>query len=361
MTVKLLIILVIHHSGFVSTAVSSPKYFYESFLTDSLFEVGNAHINVKNRLYNIFGNSSLFKVFALSNVILGDPAVRLKIPHFPNLTFDDNPILIDNAEFNDLEDSSEISIVVTNLGRADQQQFTIKIEHFFEDDLINTRLLSRILPGYKDTISTWIETKSLAGEHKLSVTLDPENQISELDETDNIFSNTFTIYSSELKDLIPYTTTNGSLHQLNILNPISYSNTEFNILTQISDNINFSDPQLITDLAENLVTKIELPNLSGKRNWIRYKIDVPETEFSIPKSFSTMKSDNFFLSDEYAFSSQLLSGLEYSESSLKLSIDSLDISVLSAGWYAGATCVIAKNGINLLDNSFFAGMGIGSF
>ena len=344
--------------GFVSTAVSSPKYFYESFLTDSLFEVGNAHINIKSRLYNIFGNSSVFKVFSLSNVILGDPAVRLKIPHSPNLTFDDNPILIDNAEFSDIEDSSEISIVVTNLGRADQQQFTIKIEHFFEDDLINTRLLSRILPGYKDTISTWIETKSLAGEHKLSVTLDPENQISELDETDNIFSNTFTIYSSELKDLIPYTTTNGSLHQLNILNPISYSNTEFNILTQISDNINFSNPQLITDLAGELVTKIELPNLSGKRNWIRYKIDVPETEFSIPKSFSTMKSDNFFLSDEFAFSSQLLSGLEYSESSIKLSIDSLDISVLSAGWYAGATCVIAKNGINLLDNSFFAGMGI---
>ncbi len=35
-----------------------------------------------------------------------------------------------------------------------------------------------------------------------------------------------------------------------------------------------------------------------------------------------------------------------------------NISVTSAGFEAGATCIIAKNGINLLSNTFFAGMGI---
>ena len=32
--------------------------------------------------------------------------------------------------------------------------------------------------------------------------------------------------------------------------------------------------------------------------------------------------------------------------------------MLPAGFNAGATCVISKNGINLLSNTFFAGMGI---
>ena len=38
--------------------------------------------------------------------------------------------------------------------------------------------------------------------------------------------------------------------------------------------------------------------------------------------------------------------------------DSINISVLSAGFYSGATCVISKNGENILPNTFFAGMGI---
>ncbi|RJP58323.1 MAG: hypothetical protein C4543_08420, partial [Ignavibacteriales bacterium] len=74
--------------GFLSSAVSAPKYFYESFKIDSLKEVGNAHIYAKSKLYQIFGNSQVFKVFSLSNIILGDPAVRLRFPDLPNLTFE---------------------------------------------------------------------------------------------------------------------------------------------------------------------------------------------------------------------------------------------------------------------------------
>ena len=67
--------------------------------------------------------------------------------------------------------------------------------------------------------------------------------------------------------------------------------------------------------------------------------------------------EKFFVNDNYTFDKQYLEGLKNSNN-LKLSNDSTTISVLSAGWNSGATCVIAKDGQNLLSNSFFAGMGI---
>jgi hypothetical protein len=344
--------------GFTSTAIPSPEFFYESFLTDSTYEIGSAHINLKSQLYEIFGTSSVYKVFALSNVILGDPAVRIKMPDLPNLTFGQNPLVVNTKEISDINDSSRIQIIVTNLGKAPSLSYTINILHYFNDELIETKSLKKIIPGFQDTLNVWIKTRGLSGEHNLEFTLDPNNTIEELNEEDNTFTDSFNLYSSALRDLLLYSNSNGKVSTVKILNPISYSENEFEIITQISDEESFTNPQTVQVLSDSLTTNIQLPNVSSKRYWLRYKINNPQYEYSAAKSFYQDKNYKSFLSDKASFDETVLEKTGYINSQIELEDDSLTISVLSAGWYAGATCVIAKNGINLLDNSFFAGMGI---
>lgn len=344
--------------GFTSTAIPSPEYFYESFLTDSTYEIGSAHINLKSQLYGIFGNSSVYKVFALSNVILGEPAVRVKIPGLPNLTLDENPLLIDSKKMSDLNDSSLVQVIVTNLGEAPLQNYILQIEHYFNDELIESKSTSKTLPGFKDTIDIWISTKNLAGEHSLEITLDPSNQLQELDESDNFSKESFNLYSSALRDLLLYSKSNGKINSIKILNPISFSDNQFEIITQISDEESFTNSQTIQTSSDSLTTNIQLPNLSSNRYWLRYKINNPQYEYSAAKSFYQDQNYKSFFSDKISFDETVFEKIGYTGSQIELVDDSLNISVLSAGWYAGATCVIAKNGINLLDNSFFAGMGI---
>jgi hypothetical protein len=144
-----------------------------------------------------------------------------------------------------------------------------------------------------------------------------------------------------------------------LLNPNKYSVDPFNIIIQRSDDQSFSTFSQTVIGSNKFSTSADFDQLeSDKRYWLRYKIDDANSNFSKIKSFYNSGSHPFLLADSISFSSQQISKLKYDSSYLKISNDSVSISVLSAGWYSGATCVISKNGINQLTNSFFAGMGI---
>ncbi|HEY4755980.1 MAG TPA: C25 family cysteine peptidase [Ignavibacteriaceae bacterium] len=345
--------------GFLSTATTAPKFFYKSFIIDSTEEVGNAHLYSKRQLFNLYGNSETNKIYAFTNCILGDPAVRLKIPKLPNLKITDESIFIDQAKLLEINDSIEVKIDLANLGWVTADSLDISIIHLMNNQTVESQVIRRQLPGYIDSIYFWIKSKNLPGQHTLSIKLDLENEISELYENDNEISFDFTIYSSQLRDLVDYEMENSSINSVLLLNPIDYKSETFGINFQFSSDKDFSSYQQYDVTANKFFTPISINGLElNKRYWFRYKIDEPNSNFSKSKSFLTQDSGPFFLLDSISFNSQNLTHVEYDSSSLHLSNDSIDISVLSAGWYSGATCVIAKNGINLLSNSFFAGMGI---
>ena len=344
--------------GFTSTAIPSPKYYYESFLYDSLNEIGNAHIHAKTQLYQIFGNSQVYKVFALSNIILGDPIVRIKIPNVPNLTFSQNPILFESASLSDAQDSSLLKIAITNLGSAPKLNYKILLKHFFQDDLVESKTFIKTLPGYQDTISVWMKTKDLAGEHRIDLKLDPDNELAELTEIDNLYSESFNIFSSALHDLLPYSLANGRINELKIINPIQYSSSDFQVTAQFSDDEIFSNPQVVNTQSGMLSTQVVLPSLRNSRYWFRYKINEGDFEFVAPRSFSNKIYFDYLISD-FLSSKQLIDeGTKYVNGNFTLSLDTLNVEVYSAGATAGATLAIKIDGKNLLANTFFAGMGI---
>ncbi len=346
--------------GFVSTATAVPLEFYESLASDSLREVGNAHTMAKSKLFTYFGNSAVNKVFAYTNVLLGDPAVRLKIPDEPNLLVNGNSFIFPRSAVTESDDSIEVGIIIENDGLAPADSVMMNIKHQLSGGkIIEQYNLNAILPEFKDTLFIRLRTKGMPGQHVLIVYIDPENKIEEIYKNDNTYSYSFNVYSSSLRDMIENVVENPKIDTLLILNPAESSTKDFNIKLQLSGNSSFIAPQEYTFAADSFYTAFKfLPLQPAQRYWYRYKIDSSSFEYGSPKSFFNSAGGKYLLNDSVSFANQDLTKLKINSSGISLGNDSVKISVLSAGFNAGATCVIAKDGINLLSNSYFAGMGI---
>ncbi|MFA6025184.1 MAG: C25 family cysteine peptidase [Ignavibacteriaceae bacterium] len=348
--------------GFTSSAYAVPQYFYESLVKDSATNIGKAHLAAKIKMFNQSGSSDVFKVFALTNSLIGDPIVSLKIPPKPNLKITPASIQYSTAELNEGTDSLAVRISISNLGLAITDSFTISITHIYKNEVFETKSLSLPRLEREDTLTAWIKIKSLAGEHSLNIILDPDNKISEIYENDNQSELNFTIVSNVLRDNFISEVENSLPDNLFILNPVVSSFKNLNVRYQISNTKDFSTATDYVVSEDSVFTKVQLPNLlPDYRYWFRYKVDNETAQYAFTKSFKNTKSEKFLVSDSASFFNQEMNGIQFQNSVVKLSNDSINISVLSAGWYAGATCLLSKNGTNLLSNTFFAGMGIAVF
>ena len=110
----------------------------------------------KIRMFQNIGTSSVFRLFALTNTLIGDPAVRIKIPNQPNLKITSEDVLLIDKVVNDSQDSTEIKVVVNNFGLKDSSQFNYQIQHSANGNVIKTFSGRRDLPFYKDTVSIWV-------------------------------------------------------------------------------------------------------------------------------------------------------------------------------------------------------------
>ncbi len=345
--------------GFTSTSLNLPVYFYEDILNSSIKEVGNAHLASKIRMFQNLGTSSVFKLFALTNTLIGDPAVRIKIPGQPNLKIASSDVLLNGNFINDNEDSTQVKIVINNFGLKDSSQFNFSVQHLYKEEIVNTVIARKVLPSFKDTVVIWLNVKDLAGEHILNISLDTNNEISEIYEDDNNITFNFYVNSTKLRDLVKHRIENSNLSSIKILNPSFMDKKDFNIKFQLSESNSFQNFQESSISADSFMTELNLGQLTpNKRYWFRYKTDETGSELSGTKSFYTNGGRDFSLADSASFSAQSNLALQFQNDKLSIIPKLDDISVTSAGFEAGATCVIAQNGINLLSNTYFAGMGI---
>ncbi len=348
--------------GFTSSSTSVPNYFYEAIIKDSSHEIGGAHVAAKIKMFNQLGGSNVYKVFSLTNTLIGDPAVRIKIPAKPNLKISPADVSFGKSIINDDEDSTSVMIVISNLGLATGDSATIRLSHFKEDQLLERKEAKVFLPNYQDSITIWIKTKNLAGKHSLVIDMDVYNNIDEIYEDDNQVQITFNVFSLELRDLIASDVENGTIACLSVLSPVYYQKDSLKIKYLLSKDKQFNNYNEKIIAADSFYTKITFDDLdSNKRYWFKYKIDGEDTTYSSIKSFNNIFNSKYFVGDSTALVSQKLNGTLYKDNRIVLSNDSLVLSVISAGYYAGANCVISLNGRNLLSNSFFSGMGIAVF
>lgn len=345
--------------GFTTTATTVPILFYRSLLLDTLHQVGAAHLNAKIQMFDLYGGSEVFNDFSYTNSLLGDPVIEIKIPNKPNLEISQDDINFQDNSITENDDSTLMKFVVHNFGLAMNDSLQIKIIHSLPDKSVEIKNLTIRLPDISDTLSAWLNVKSMPGTHSVQIIIDPNDYVDEIYKTDNTAQTTFYVASESLKDLIANKIENSTLNFIDVLSPTLNKSINFNIIIQTSLEANFQTYDQFSDSAQPFITHISLSNLTpGNRYWVRYKIDDQNSLFSQPKSFLNSGNYKFYLADSTSFENQNNKNVSFSNTNFHLSQDSIKISVISEGYYSGASCSILINGNNILSNTYFAGMGI---
>jgi hypothetical protein len=194
----------------------------------NLRRIGDIYSYSKNKIKVSYGNG--YRITKIFIHLLGDPLTRLRIAEDVDL------YLIKN----EMEIHSEIegkTILETN----DFVHFKGKINNagYCTIDSINilvTRLYDTKLDSFKlkvpsiclvDSFYLDIPVKAMSGNHKITITVDPDRLISETDVSNNIATYEFEVFKEGLLPLepLPYWNLSSENPVIRVINPISKENT----------------------------------------------------------------------------------------------------------------------------------------
>jgi len=331
--------------GFISTSTTAPKLFYKSLLKDSTYNIAQTLLNTKKGLITNYGNSLVNQVFALTNTLIGDPIVNIKIPIIPNLAISNNSFTLITENPNSNSEKILIKVKYFNYGKVEQKSFNINIRNRYQGNLIIDTVLTKPIPLYVDSLDFQFSIKNKPGFHDIFVTLDNENKIFELSENDNTQEFKLFVANTLLRDLLNYPNEN-KFNSLTFINPIIKSASE-EIEFQIAENPKYLNALQNKITFTNGFTKINLNNLQkDKRYWMRAKLS-SDTEYSIIRSFIKSDESGFFLNDSLSFSGGTYENLIIGEN-IKLAEEQVVFEAISAGFNDGNTAIITKNNQNYI-------------
>lgn len=345
--------------GFTSTSYTAPKLFYEKLLVDTVLTLGDAHRLTKLKLLSTYGSTGTYRLFALTNSLVGDPIIKIKLPAKPNLLISNSNIKI-LGNLSDDVDSVLCKIVYFNSGLATIDTFKIKIQHFYNSQIIKEESISKVLPLFSDSLQFYIKTKNLTGEHRISINLDSENKIEEIYENDNELNTTVNIFSSSFRSLFVNPIQNQVSNSICFINSTNNSNSN-RIKVKIAKNADFSGSDSTFISLGTIYTKINLYDYSTiDRLWLKAR---PEfgTEYGVPISFLIGSKNSFILSDSISYIFERNVNLSYNSNSVILDTLRFNLYALSAGYNAGRTAIIAINGQNLIPENTLRGFNICRF
>ena len=137
----------------------------------------------------------------------GDPVIRLNPFTKPDYTIEDSLITFNPALISLAEEKVTITAKILNIGKAVNDSINILIQHQHSDNTVSIVATRRIKATLsEDTIQVPLMINPLKdkGLNKIIITIDPQNQVSELSETNNMIIKDFTILEDEVRPIFPY-------------------------------------------------------------------------------------------------------------------------------------------------------------
>jgi len=328
--------------GFTSTATIFPKIFYSKILNEGYTNVAEAHTLSKIDLIQQYGANNVNKIFVLSNTLFGDPIVSLKVPPKPNLKISENDILVNTSAVDDSKDYLPVKINYSNLGRVEEKNFSIKVIDEYTDSTVYEETFTKDMPLQSDSLQINLPVKNLSGVHRLTVTLDKDNEIEELNKNDNTVSTNIDVVSASVRAILPsadYNQINGTLRFLNPSNkPVSNS---FKI--KISDNMAFGNSRTITVPFDTFYTDVNLKQyFNSGRIWVRSKVK-GSGEYGSTNTFVIGNKNNFLFSDSLSYLNSEVQNVKFSKGNLHLDSAKVNFKVISGGFNDGNAVVIQKD------------------
>lgn len=197
--------------GFVNTLRYYSDLFYQIGFADSVFVkkgVGDVQKEVA-RQFMLSAPATMANITQVQQmVLLGDPAVKLFNQGKPD--YEVTSASLSLASFNDkpvtaASDSFAIKIIVKNLGLAVDKPLKVKLDRGLSDGTVRVydSLFAPILNTDTLSFTLYKESGRDGGNNQFTVTIDPENDLDELNEANNEASFNAFIPSNATLNLFP--------------------------------------------------------------------------------------------------------------------------------------------------------------
>lgn len=179
---------------------SLANYMYDSTLGEIMHNTAQ-YLVVNNP------NDYATRIHAEEITFHGDPAIRLNPFTKPDYVINDSLITLSPAPVTVADTAVTISVNLLNIGKATSDSINVMVRHQLPD--LSVRVLEiRRIPSAKNEeeilFNLPIDPVNMGGENKILVSVDPDNEISELSESNNTAEKSVEIIKDAIRPVYPY-------------------------------------------------------------------------------------------------------------------------------------------------------------
>lgn len=137
----------------------------------------------------------------------GDPCLKLNLQPKPDLVMEESSIKVDPGFISVADNKFSLKVRVFNIGKATADSVKVDIKRQYPDGSTET-IYDQKIKAVRLMDSVILQVPVVAtrdkGKNKITVTVDPDGQIDEMDETNNGAVKEFYIYEDEARPVYPY-------------------------------------------------------------------------------------------------------------------------------------------------------------
>jgi len=196
------------HYGLLSPLNAFTTELYKK-MSGSMYgqSLGNLMKASMESMMNLYPNDFIIRIHAEEVTLHGDPALRVNGHAKADYITNDSLVKI-NPSFVTLADQNyKVNVKLLNIGRSIRDSISVKVEHEDPSGLVTALTTRRILaPNYEDSFSVQVKIDHIKdiGLNKIIITLDVNNDMDELSESNNVLVKEFTIHSDDIRAVYPY-------------------------------------------------------------------------------------------------------------------------------------------------------------
>lgn len=200
---------------FIATVTSGQPVHLDLF-TSRFFENYSRYMHgagvgeiMKQTIEDIIDTNNAYSIGVCSDMTLeGDPALNLNAKEQPDLAISESSIFFNPTEVTADLDSFDINIIVSNIGRTFNDSFNIEVVRTYQtaSSSSQTYTVSSSSVYYKDTITVTLPLDHIngIGLNEIQVSLDINDEITELNETNNTVTISLFVTSKDVFPIYPY-------------------------------------------------------------------------------------------------------------------------------------------------------------
>lgn len=166
---------------------------------------------LKQAVADVFTQTSQLDFYARmhteQNTFHGDPAIRPNTHLKPDYVIEDPMVKISPSFITIADLKFKVDARYMNIGRATNKPIAVKVERTFPGNNTPVVVFKDTIPGirFQDSLSIFIDIDPLTdkGLNKITVTIDADNVVDELYETNNTITKEFFIFEDDIRPVYP--------------------------------------------------------------------------------------------------------------------------------------------------------------